>query len=266
SRSTLSLHDALPISPLRQPRHAYLADRVEIQVLRVVHGGQDLPALPAGIVEFAVQDRLLRGLVFRNGRPWRAEDEDEHGAITAQRETPYLPPGHVVGHVDQLVARPVAFHHAGRDPAAEVMLVVALGPEREAAHVRVQAVRADHQVEVALVAAFEAHAHAGVVRLQRCDAVAEARLHPVADRVVHDRGKVAARQAGEGAAREFVEAFGADFGLYLPVTPDCAQGVHLVPRLLHRALDAHAPRDAIAGTPEVDHVAAGAEGRRALDQ
>ena len=78
-----------------------------------------------------------------------AEDEQEHGAVAAQRDTRQLSAGTGVGDVDQLVARPVTVDHAGRDLAAQVVLEVVLRSEDKSAHVRVQPVGADDQVEIA---------------------------------------------------------------------------------------------------------------------
>lgn len=132
-----------------------LADDVEVEIINVVERGQHVVGFPTTITKRVAQLVFRRIGVIVVG----AEDEQERGAVAAQRETRQLPPGRRIGDVGQLVARPVTVDHAGRHLAAQVALEVALGPEDQAAHVGVQPVGADHQVEIARGAAREAEAY-----------------------------------------------------------------------------------------------------------
>ncbi len=76
------------------------------------------------------------------------------------------------------------------DVDAEVVDEPFLGAERQAAGRRVQAVRADHQVETARGGALEGHVHAARVGRHLGDGVVEDELGVVPGGVVHDRGQV----------------------------------------------------------------------------
>nr|WP_238165304.1 hypothetical protein [Kribbella sp. VKM Ac-2527] len=69
-----------------------------------------------------------------------------------------------------------------------------LGTEGECAHVRVQSVGADHQVEPARPTAFENHLYAVFVLLERRDRVVEEVLHVGPRRGVQDLDEVTAEE------------------------------------------------------------------------
>ncbi|GAB3883905.1 hypothetical protein GCM10029964_044040 [Kibdelosporangium lantanae] len=81
----------------------------------------------------------------------------------------------------------------GRDVDAGGADEVALGTEGEAPDVRVQPVRADHQVEAARRGAVERDVHTLLVLVERGDRVVEEELGLVPRRLVQDGGEVGAR-------------------------------------------------------------------------
>ena len=85
------------------------------------------------------------------------------------------------------------------------MLEVRFGAEGKAAHVRVEPVGADHQVEVAVGSVLEAQSDAVGVLVDGGDRVAENGLDVVLDRGVDRPGEVAAGEADELAAGDAVE-------------------------------------------------------------
>ena len=83
------------------------------------------------------------------------EDEQEQRAIVMQGEAPDHPPRLAVHHVDVRVARPIAGDLERRDAIAEMLFELMLRSERQRANGRMQAIRADHQIEPALAAVLE---------------------------------------------------------------------------------------------------------------
>ncbi|CKV54633.1 Uncharacterised protein [Mycobacterium tuberculosis] len=194
-----------------------------------------------------------------------AEDEQEHGAVAAQREPRQLSVDGVVEDIAALVAGPVAVDHAGRDLAAQVVLEIPLRPEDQPAHVGVQSVGTDDQVEIARGGPFEGEPDAVAVLVDGGDAVVEDRFHLVFDRRVDRGGEIAARQAGEVVADHAAKDVDAQVGFDLAGGTDGADVFHVVTRRCDLVRDAHSFGHLVADAPEVDHVAAGAELRRPLD-
>ena len=96
-------------------------------------------------------------------RWWRinvgGEDEQKQRPIVMQRKSPQHPAWLAVSHVNIFVARAVAVDFERRDDIAELSLKLILWPEYEPANVRMQTVRADHQIEPTLAAVFELNLH-----------------------------------------------------------------------------------------------------------
>jgi hypothetical protein len=113
---------------------------------------------PIRIAELVAQLLFWAGIAAVFG----AEYEQEHGEVVAQREPSDLSAGRVVGDVDELVARRVSVNHESCDLAAEVVLVVVVGPEDQTPNVGVQPVGADHEVEFPWRAVVEGHGCAAV--------------------------------------------------------------------------------------------------------
>ena len=130
-----------------------------------------------------------------------------------------------------------------------------------------QPVGRDDQVELLLVATFEADAHAATVVVEPGDAVAEAVPHPIAGVVVEDLGQVAAQDlelggrtvacaSGLGAARR------GELRLHRPAGVDERQPALARPGRAHRFLDTRTSRHDPARAAHVHVLAADAQLRR----
>ena len=129
-----------------------------------------------------------------------------------------------------------------------------------------QPVGADDEVKITGLGLREAHTHAIGVFIDGGNGITEDRFDVVLNRGVDGGGQVAARQAGEFAARRAPERLDAQAGPDLAVGSDRADRLHLIAGIADGRLDSHQLRDAVAHPPEIDHVAAGAKVRRPLDQ
>ena len=89
---------------------------------------------------------------------------------------------------DRLVPRAIPCHVEDGDGDAEVPLELLIPPERQPPYPRVQAVRADDEVEVAWRAVLELDHYPVAVVVQRTHRVAEDRLHLAVGGVVDGPG------------------------------------------------------------------------------
>ncbi len=92
-----------------------LADDIEIQIIDIVEGGEDLRAFPAHVGEVPPHYCLPRRCITDLVRMFGTEHEQKQRAVPAQRNPSHGPAGVTVGHIDELIARPVAVNHPRRD-------------------------------------------------------------------------------------------------------------------------------------------------------
>ena len=221
--------------------------------------GNSQPASGEGRVDVS----LLRVDVAGIERPRRGREEDAHRELATVVRALDARDSPETGE-EELFATKVQMVGHGEDghSTPHVVEELALLAERQRPGPRMDAVGADHHVELASLAALERHRRVRVRRRERRDRVAEAIPHVLAGCVVQDAREVAAmdldvalvddpepaRQAPEDAAARVDDAVRERVGFER--THDVAQG--------------HARHDVERRAPDVDGVAPGAERGRSL--
>lgn len=167
---------------------------------------------------------------------------------------------------DGLVREPeLVRQREARENASEVVVERLLRAEDQPARVRVQSVRADHQVEGAAHAAVEDDVHGVPVVVERRDRVVEEELDPVPQRGVEHVGQITAPDLEIDPRRSPGQLLG------LQRTDRLPRGVHegdpltVDVRLAQRRKQAHAGHGLASRTAYVDGVAAPADGGGLLD-
>ena len=131
--------------------HAYLADSVKINILEIIHRGQNLRCLPTRGLEYAVEGEFIFPCVLRfaSGQQLLDENEEEQSAITSQGESRDLAAWGGVADINQLIARPITFDFKSGDSIAKLYFELVLGSECQSAYIGMQPVGADQQIELA---------------------------------------------------------------------------------------------------------------------
>lgn len=148
---------------------------------------------------------------------------------------------------------------AGED-VSEIVVEGLLGAEDQPARVRVQPVRADHEVEAAAGAAFEHNVDGVPVVVQGGDGVLEEELDPVAQRLVEGVGQIAAPDLQVEAGLAAGHLLGAQRADGLPdgVDEGDSRGVDVGGAQSRQ--QPHALHDRAGGAADVDGVATPAYG------
>ena len=128
-----------------------------------------------------------------------------------------------------------------------------------------QAVRADDKVKWARAGMSEFRPYVLGALLQAGDFVAEQDFRLALDRLEQQSGEIAARQGYEPSAGQLAKDARPEPGYAFAPVVDNPHFAHAVADALERVRKPHALGDVVAKSPEVDHVAAGAQARRALD-
>src|SRR5581483_10741196 len=131
-----------------------------------------------------------------------------------------------------------------------------LGSEYQPAHLRVQPVGSDDQVEVTRVAAVECDTHASAVIVERANAVPEDRIDLAAERAIDDGGQLAACNAHVTATRSAHEQLGIQRGDALSVFADLPDLAEVIPATQDVRRDAHPGGQGEPRPPEVHDVPA----------
>lgn len=120
------------------------------------------------------------------GRPAciAAKYEEKQGAIIAQRETANHAARPIVHEIHILIASAIEAGFECRDAIAEMSFEHPDRPEREAPHLRMQAVSADDEIETSPPAAPQLDVDPFRLRLQGNDLLVEDRFNAIADRPV----------------------------------------------------------------------------------
>ena len=128
-----------------------------------------------------------------------------------------------------------------------------------------QAVGADHKVKRARAGMSELRLHVVRPFLEADDLVAKQDLRLALDRLEQQPGKIAARQRDEPPAGQLAKDARAEPCYALAASVDNPHLAHAVADALKLAREPHALGDVVAEAPEVEHVSAGAQARRPLD-
>ena len=181
-----------------------------------------------------------------------AQGDAEHREVVAQRQAQQLEAHVGVHQGDELVAGAIALDLESGYDDPEVVLEALLGTERQPAHPRVQAVGADHEVELPPGAAAERDVHAAVV-VDRLNRVAENGLDLSRQRAGDGCGEIG---AGDGdipvaCTHEHRRRERRDPP---PMTIDGAHLAEAVAAAPQLGDDAHPFRDVEARAPEVHGV------------
>lgn len=220
------------------------------------------PAVPINLP----QHGLLRVDVLRRLPGFRGEDEQEERAVSSQRDASDHGSRLVVDDVDVVVARAIAFSLEGGDRVAQIFLEASLRTEDELAHPGVQAVRADDKIEPSRRRALELDMRCVCFLVNRGDLIAEDHLRARRRLLEQEAGKPAARNGDEPAPGKRIKTRHAEPGDPVAAVAHDAKLADVVADRLERVGKPHPLGDVIAKSPEIDHVAAGAQARRALDE
>ncbi len=184
--------------------------------------------------------------------------DQEQGVVIVEREPEDLESDIRIHHRHELVARTITPCLERREHDAQILLEPLVRAEREPAHLRMQAIRADDEVELPAQTAVEGDANRGAVVLECADRVTEDQLCPAFERLVDHRGELRAHDTQVLLAR-FHDRGRLDGCDASPVAVDhhgVGEDVTPAAQLRH---DAHALSHVEPGSPEVDQVAAGAQ-------
>ncbi len=129
-----------------------------------------------------------------------------------------------------------------------------------------QAVRTDHQIEIACAAAVERQAHTVGMLVDRGDTVTKHRFDAIFNGGVDRRGQIATRHAGISALGNPTKRVNAEGRSDPAVGGDRANRFDLIAGVVNGLTDPHLLRDVIPDTPKIDHIPAGAKSGRPLDQ
>ena len=139
-------------------------------------------------------------------------------------------------------------------------------PECKLTHPRVQSVRADDQIDVARLCMIEFDPRACAMVIDRRNAVAEDRFHPCIQRVMDGGRDIGARQGRDAPVRKRPQRARWKASAR---SAECVHHPDFVGRVLQlqkTRQQAHPFHRVVANAPQVEHVAAGAQRGRLLDQ